>query len=95
MVPLRANWITPDRGLVDPMSTRPVYSRRSCVATAAEMAKEKRKFLGVMFECCKVYARLYINKEETAYSGRCPRCASPLEVKIGPGGTDNRFFTAS
>ena len=95
MVAPRANWITPDSGLVGSVSTRLVYSRQSSAATATEMAKEKRKFLGVMFECCKVYARLYINKEETAYSGRCPRCARPLEVKIGPGGTDNRFFTAS
>ena len=59
------------------------------------MEKEKRKFLGVMSECCRVYARLYINREGTAYSGRCPRCARPLEVKIAPGGTDSRFFTAN
>ena len=61
----------------------------------SDMEKEKRKFLGVMFECCKAYARLYINKEKTAYAGRCPRCSKTLEVKIGPGGTDTRFFTAS
>ena len=56
---------------------------------------EKRKFLGVVFECCRVYARVYINRELTAYQGGCPRCGKRVEVKIGPGGTQTRFFTAS
>lgn len=55
----------------------------------------KRKFLGVVFECCRVYARVYINREQTAYQGGCPRCGKRVEVKIGPGGTQTRFFTAS
>ena len=55
---------------------------------------EKRKFLGVHFQCCNVYARAYINKEETAYKGVCPRCGKRVNVKIGPGGTDTRFFSA-
>jgi hypothetical protein len=55
---------------------------------------EKRKFLGVHFQCCNVYARVYINRQQTAYEGRCPRCGKRVDVKIGPGGTDNRFFTA-
>ena len=55
---------------------------------------QKRKFLGVVFQCCKVYARVYVNKDGTAYAGRCPRCGKSLEMKIGPRGTDSRFFTA-
>lgn len=55
---------------------------------------EKRKFLSVIFQCCKVYARLYVNKNKTAYAGACPRCGKRLELKIGPGGTDSRFFIA-
>ena len=55
---------------------------------------QKRKFLGVVFQCCKVYARVYVNKDGTAYTGRCPRCGRGLEMKIGPHGTDTRFFTA-
>lgn len=55
---------------------------------------EQRKYLGIMFECCGVYARIYANKEGTAYIGRCPRCMKPVKVKIGEGGTDNRFFKA-
>lgn len=55
---------------------------------------EKRKFLGIHFECCNTYGRAYINAQKTAYRGMCPRCARRVEVKVGPGGTDARFFTA-
>lgn len=55
---------------------------------------EKRKFLGVHFKCCNVYARVYINRQRTAYQGACPRCGKRVDVKIGHGGTDTRFFSA-
>ncbi|MEO8498041.1 MAG: hypothetical protein ABI614_23495 [Planctomycetota bacterium] len=52
-----------------------------------------RRFLGIQFACCGVYARVYVNKEGTAYLGNCPKCTKRVELKIGPGGTDSRFFT--
>lgn len=55
---------------------------------------EQRKYLGIQFDCCGVYARIYQNKEGTAYVGRCPRCLRPIRIKIGEGGTTNRFFRA-
>jgi ssDNA-binding Zn-finger/Zn-ribbon topoisomerase 1 len=54
----------------------------------------KRKFVGVVFQCCKVYARIYANAKSTAYVGACPRCGKRLVLRIGPEGTDSRFFTA-
>jgi hypothetical protein len=51
-------------------------------------------FLGVHFTCCDVYARVYPNRDHTAYVGHCPRCAKRVQFQIGPGGTTSRFFTA-
>ncbi|MEE2657289.1 MAG: hypothetical protein VX733_02215 [Candidatus Latescibacterota bacterium] len=55
---------------------------------------EKRKFLGVHYQCCNVYARAYLDKEGKRYNGACPRCGKRVEVRVGPGGTDKRFFSA-
>lgn len=61
-----------------------------------EKTREPKKFLGIYFECCKIYGRLYQNKEGTHYVGRCPRCMVPLKVPIGdssnPNATNRRFF---
>ena len=53
-----------------------------------------RRYVGIRFACCDVYTRVYINRQQTAYVGRCPRCLRRAELKVGPGGTDARFFTA-
>ncbi len=54
--------------------------------------RDERPFLGVVFKCCKVYGRIYLNKQRTAFVGWCPRCAKPIRIKVSPDGTDSRFF---
>jgi hypothetical protein len=60
----------------------------------SSLDERAKSFLGVHFTCCDVYSRVYPNRERTDYVGHCPRCAKRVQFKIGPGGTDARFFTA-
>lgn len=56
--------------------------------------ESNKKFIGILFECCNVYRRIYINKGGNAYEGRCPLCYAKVKVTVGPQGTDQRFFNA-
>ena len=53
-----------------------------------------RPWVGIHFDCCGVYTRVYRNPDATAYEGRCPRCFRKVRLRVGPGGTNARFFTA-
>ena len=59
-----------------------------------DITPEGRAWIGVQFECCGTYSRIYRNPEGTAYKGHCPRCSKPVRVKVGPGGTHSRMFRA-
>jgi len=53
-----------------------------------------RPWVGIRFDCCGVYARVYRNADGTAYHGACPRCLRRVTLRVDPGGTDARFFVA-
>lgn len=71
-----------------------IFSRHLTYNKNMEEKNKNSNFLGVMFECCNVYGRLYKNKEGTYYQGRCPKCMRQIKIKIGEGGTNQRFFRA-
>jgi hypothetical protein len=77
---------------LDLSSERPSAGSRGNAGDGA--AASSRRYVGVHFVCCDIYNRVYINRDETAYEGKCPRCAKPVRLRIGPGDTDARFFTA-
>ena len=58
------------------------------------MNEKNRKFLGILFKCCNVYRRIYINKEKNAYEGHCPYCTREVKILIGCEGSQSRFFKA-
>lgn len=80
------------------MSGEPDYrvDIRGVEADAAESGApdRTRPWIGMLFDCCNVYVRIYRNEQGTAYEGRCPRCLRPVRLRVGPGGTDARFFVA-
>ena len=50
-----------------------------------------KPFIGVLFDCCGCYGRVYRNKDGSAYKGRCPRCLRPVVVRIAENGAPGRF----
>lgn len=53
-----------------------------------------RPHIGVVFKCCKVYSRIYLNKKGDAFVGWCPKCSAKMEVIVSPFGSKSRFFSA-
>ena len=56
--------------------------------------RKKKPFVGVIFKCCHIYSRIYINKQGTAFVGWCPKCGAKMEILISPTGSKSNFFIA-
>ena len=53
-----------------------------------------RQWVGIMFECCNVYRRVFKLEDGSAYEGRCPRCRRLARIPVGEGGTSSHIFRA-
>ena len=51
-----------------------------------------RPYLRIMFECCRIYQRIYRDRDGRFYEGRCPGCLRIARFKVGRGGTNVRDF---
>ncbi len=65
-------------------------------ASPAEPAGEadRRPYICMLFECCRVYVRIYRHPEDDTYEGRCPKCLAQVRVRVGPDGKSTRFLVA-
>jgi hypothetical protein len=76
----------------DPRDYKLDLSSAKAAESAAESSNVKRPYISVRFACCGVYQRIYRSADGQRYEGHCPKCAKPVRFKVGPGGTDARFF---
>lgn len=62
--------------------------------TADRAPDSARPYIGILFDCCGVYARVYRRAEARVYEGRCPKCLAQVRVRVGPHGVAARIFRA-
>jgi hypothetical protein len=58
-------------------------------------AARRRLWVGVHFECCGVYQRIYREPEVPFYEGQCPQCGRRVTMRVGPDGVSSRIFKAT
>ena len=71
-----------------------IEALKSAEGIPAPPLRPRKAWLGVRFDCCDVYNRVYKNAAGTAYIGRCPKCRRRITVRVGRHGTNERFFRA-
>jgi hypothetical protein len=65
-----------------------------CYDTPDQPPAESRPYIGILFECCGIYARLYRRPDRMVYQGRCPKCLRSVRVRVGRDGVNSRLFRA-
>jgi len=53
-----------------------------------------RPYVGIHFTCCNIYTRIYRDRRDGFYEGRCPTCFKKVRFVEGQGGRTERFFRA-
>ncbi|MBX3396327.1 MAG: hypothetical protein KF841_13270 [Phycisphaerae bacterium] len=66
----------------------------SSVRSSKPSSEEGRPWIGVHFECCGVYSRVYRERSADRYDGRCPKCGISLTVRVSPDGVSTSFVRA-
>ncbi len=51
--------------------------------------------MGIKWDCCKVYSRVYLNVKNIAYVGWCPKCGKRVQMNVCRSGSKKRFFNVS
>ena len=51
-----------------------------------------RPWVGVQFDCCGVYTRVYRRPDQLRYVLRCPKCLRQTTIQVAPGGSSDRMF---
>jgi hypothetical protein len=58
-------------------------------------ATRTRPYVGVRFECCRLYSRIYREADVLVYRGRCPKCYREVLVRVDPyNGKPSKFLIA-
>jgi hypothetical protein len=55
-------------------------------------SRSTRPFVGIQWDCCSTYTRVYREPDGKSYLGQCPRCSKRVRLQVEAGGTDCRFF---
>ncbi len=66
-----------------------------CHDIPEESPAGSRPYIGVLFECCGVYARIYRRPDCPMYQARCPKCLRLVSVRVAKDGVNARLFRAS
>ncbi len=61
---------------------------------AADPGGSIRPWIGIHFECCNVYSRLYRAPDALRYEGHCPRCGLPVSIRVARDGVNTRLLRA-
>lgn len=63
-------------------------------APGTDKSSHARPWIGIHFQCCGVYTRVYRSHDASRYEARCPKCAARVSLRVGPDGVASRIFTA-